>query len=432
MSAAADPAPKWHPAKKVLFRFLFVYFVLYVFPFPLNVLAWMNKVTELAHRWTFEVWKAVVLAFGEHVLRLDREIDAQLYSNSDTTYGYVQLLIISLASLAGCLVWTLLDRKRDAYPALARWLIVGCRYFLALTLLSYGLGKVIKTQFLAPGLDRLLQPFGEFSPMALLWEFMGVSVSYNVFTGIGELACTALLLFRRTTTLGALLTIGVMSNVAMLNFSYDVPVKVFSTHLLLMACALVAADFRRFANVLVLNRPAPAADLSPHFAAPRANRLRLALKTLLVGFVVYHEITFNLGVWREWGEDRPKPPLYGIYDVESFAVDGETLAPLATDPRYWRTVVHDYPGYVAIWLMNGKRTSYTFVPDESSRTIAVGKRKPPESWTWTYEQPAPGVLKMEGELDGSFISIVMKARDLDDFVLVSRGFHWINERPFYR
>jgi hypothetical protein len=48
----------------------------------------------------------------------------------------------------------------------------------------------------------------------------------------------ALLLFRRTTTAGALVLIAVLTNIVTLNFSCDVPVKLFSSHLLLMAVSL--------------------------------------------------------------------------------------------------------------------------------------------------------------------------------------------------
>jgi hypothetical protein len=36
------------------------------------------------------------------------------------------------------------------------------------------------------GGDRLLKPYGESSPMGLLWTFMGYSTGYNLFTGGAE------------------------------------------------------------------------------------------------------------------------------------------------------------------------------------------------------------------------------------------------------
>lgn len=46
---------------------------------------------------------------------------------------------------------------------------------------------------------------------------------YAMFTGFGKSIGAFLLFFRRTTTLGALILIAVLSNVALLNYVFDVP-----------------------------------------------------------------------------------------------------------------------------------------------------------------------------------------------------------------
>ena len=48
---------------------------------------------------------------------------------------------------------------------------------------------------------------------------------------------------------------GVMTNVVALNLCYDVPVKMYSASILLMATFLLAPDMGRLLNVLLLNRP---------------------------------------------------------------------------------------------------------------------------------------------------------------------------------
>src|ERR1039458_10512050 len=65
-------------------------------------------------------------------------------------------------------------------------------------------------------------------------------------------------------TLAILLTFGVMSNVLMLNFCYDVPRKIYSTHLVLMALFLLLPDVRRLIDFFIRNRrtePSPAIPL---------------------------------------------------------------------------------------------------------------------------------------------------------------------------
>jgi hypothetical protein len=99
-------------------------------------------------------------------------------------------------------------------------------------MITYGVLKVIELQFSPPTPDRLIQTYGESSPMGLIWTLMGFSSLYCFFGGAGEVLGGLLLSLRRTTLLGALVCIGVLANVVMINLSFDVPVKLFSSHLL--------------------------------------------------------------------------------------------------------------------------------------------------------------------------------------------------------
>ena len=73
---------------------------------------------------------------------------------------------------------------------------------LSVTLFGYGFAKVFPQQFGPPGPFKLIEPYGEFSPMGVLWSFMGASIPYVIFSGACEVAGGALVLFRRTTLLG--------------------------------------------------------------------------------------------------------------------------------------------------------------------------------------------------------------------------------------
>lgn len=63
-----------------------------------------------------------------------------------------------------------------------------------------------------------------------------------------------LLFFPVTSLLGALISIGVLSHICALNFCYDVPVKLFSLHLLCMGIFLAAGDAGRLAALFLQNR----------------------------------------------------------------------------------------------------------------------------------------------------------------------------------
>jgi hypothetical protein len=118
------------------------------------------------------------------------------------------------------------------------------------------MNKLVPLQFGSLRLAEMVQPIGEQSPMGLLWRFMAASPAYTMFTGFAEVLAASLLLFRRTAMLGAFLCAGVMANVVALNFCYDVPVKLFSSRLLLMSLFLLAPDVRRLCHFFILqDRP---------------------------------------------------------------------------------------------------------------------------------------------------------------------------------
>jgi hypothetical protein len=65
-----------------------------------------------------------------------------------------------------------------------------------------------------------------------------------------------LVIIPRFTTLGSLVLVGAISNVFVLNMSYDVPVKQYSFHLLLMCLFVVAPDLQ-WKTSFAFDQPAP-------------------------------------------------------------------------------------------------------------------------------------------------------------------------------
>jgi len=171
------------------------------------------------------------------------------------------------------------------------------------------------------GPDRMMQPYGDSSPMGLLWTFMGASPGYQMFAGAAEVVGGLLLLFRRTTLLGALVVAAVMSNVFAMNVFFDVPVKLYSFHYLLLAILLTLPDLPRLISLFVANTPAPARDLRPCWHAfPRGSTLLSVIKFLLIAAMLWTNFRSRVDRMYEFGPwaDRGEP--YGVYEVESFSV----------------------------------------------------------------------------------------------------------------
>src|SRR5581483_8626940 len=135
---------------------------------------------------------------------------------------------------------SLVDRRRLSYPVLHRWFFLFLRFALAGQMLTYGFAKAVPLQMPFPGLFTLVEPYGNMSPMGVLWSSVGASQPYEIFAGCMEILGGLLLFFPRTVTLGALVSLADMSYVVTLNMTYDVPVKLLSFHLILLSLFLLA------------------------------------------------------------------------------------------------------------------------------------------------------------------------------------------------
>jgi len=424
-SAPTEVPVQWGAGRRLLFRFLCSYFFVYIFPFPLDFILFATPAPGQAYQ---NLWTAIVTWVGSHVFNV--QITVQPNGSGDTTYNYVQLFCYVVFAALAALVWTLLDRKRAHYARLEPWLRVYVRFSLAAAMVTYGGFKIIPAQFPAPTLDRLLQPFGDASPMGLLWTFMGASKPYEIFSGAAEMLAGLLLLTRRTATLGALVAIAVLTNIVMLNFCYDVPVKLYSSNLLLMAIFLVLPELRRLADVFVFNRPVQPVAHARLFRRVWLHRSALVFRTALILFIA----GFNMyGAYKS--QFVTKSQLNGIWNVETFEVDGQARPALVSDQHRWWHVVFDDPAptisLFAVQLMNQSRQRYVLTMDPKKSSLALTKRDDPK-WksTLTYQQLGPDLLALQGTIDGQKIRARIHRVATSRFRLIDRGFHWINEYPF--
>ncbi len=409
--------PTWHPIQRIVFRFVFAYLVLFSL-FGGNSLLW-------------PLCDPIVLWVGEVVFGLD--ITIRPLGSGDTTWNYVQLFCFLVLAVTATLAWSVLDRRRVQYRRLHDWLRVLVRFGLAYTMIGYGAAKAIPTQMPSPSLSRLLERFGEASPMGLLWTFMGASAAYSIFTGVAEMLGGLLLTTRRTTLLGALLSSAAMTHVFMLNLCYDVPVKILSSHLLLMALFLIAPDARRLADLFLFNRRVEPAPLRPLFTRKGLHITAVVLRTVFFALITLQALAESVWIYSTYGDLAPKPPLYGIWNVEQFRVDGELQPPLTTDKNRWQRVLFDWPGALTVQSMNNAKQHFYLKLDTEGKTLELAKDKQ-SAWkaAFTFQQPEPDLLVLEGTIDGHKVQVTLRRFDESTFLLTSRGFHWINEVPFNR
>jgi hypothetical protein len=422
------PTECWSLLHKIALRFGVVYFPLFTLWIPVHFLP-ISPIPQLYDKYR-ALWHLVIAWAGRTVLhvQVDTGIPNPGNGSKDTTFNYVQLLCYVGFALAVAVVWSVLDRRRPNYERLQRWFWLYLRLTLGITMIQYGAAKVFPAQFPPPSLSTLLEPFGESSPMHLLWTFMGASALYTFFAGAAEVLGGVLLMIPRTTTLGALASLGAVANVLALNLGYDVGVKIGASNLVLSALVLLLPDLRRLANFFFLNRRVePAPDRSP-FRSPRLNRIAAALQVLFAVVLLGNDLYHSQRLVREIAEARRTTPLYGIWSVEEFTVGGRVRLALLGDSLRWQRLIVEENGVALVQPMGGSPGYFSLKIDPGRKSLVLSK---PNDWMWraefVYENPQPDRLLLRGQLDGQPVTAVLHRFDDSKFLLLNRGFHWVNE-----
>ena len=286
-----SPATAPHPVgRRVIERFALVAFGLYHLPLFLNNYPSLGgggfSDEGLAISWG-HVFTVPGLWVARHVFHLTGPMPTgNSGDNGDVAEEFGRLLLAVVIAIVVAACWTIADRQRPRSRWVGDALRVLLRFSIALGLASYAVAKLLPLQFPSPATLTLEQRVGDLTPMTLLWTFMGYSRPYAFFGGVMELAVVVLLCFRRTATLGALICMAVMTNVALMNYGYDVPVKLYATMIVLSAAVLMLYDAPRLIALFVINKTVPPAPLSslPQDRIP--TWLRWTIKFGLVGSVL--------------------------------------------------------------------------------------------------------------------------------------------------
>jgi hypothetical protein len=428
-------SPVWRLLTRVAFRFCATYFIFYIVSTQMiGSLMRLPSIAILPALHLFVTWVATrLLGFSAPLV---------MFSGSgDKPFDWALALVLIVIATTVTVAWSLLDRRRLAYPRLYAWVYMFVRLAVGATMISYGMAKVIPLQMPFPNLMRLLEPYGQFSLMGVLWAQVGASPAFERFTGGVELAAGLLLFVPRFSLLGALLSLLAASFIFVLNMTYDVPVKLFSLHLVVMSLFLLAPHASRLLDLLLLNR-ATEPHVEPRLA-DRAitQRVLVAAQIVLGAFLVFTGITGSVEASRQFGAAATKPPLYGIWTVTVMTLNGEVRPPLTTDVDRWRRVVISNATTVSFQHMDDTFETYRAKTDTASHSLTfpepgVGGRPDQNAvkhaGRFSYEQSSPDHLILDGTIDGKRIRMELDRVDHTAFRLLQSRFRWIQDYPFNR
>jgi len=427
IETVADPAPsaidrpvvRWAPATRVAFRFCVLYFGLYVVTTQmLNGLLVIPNF-GIPSLETVPPLRNVIEWTALHVCGITRPLVITGSGSGDKTANWVAAFCLLVISALGTVVWSAADRKRTAYPSLNRWFCLFMRFAVGTTMLGYGIVKAFPLQMPYPPLTRLLEPFGNFSPMGALWYSVGASPGYERFAGSMELTAAVLLFIPRLSLLGAIVAFADLVQIFTLNMTYDVPVKLFSFHLILMSLFLMAPDIPRLIKALLRRIP--------------GGNLLVTAQVLLAAYYIGNGVYQANRSWHTFGGGAPKPELYGIWNVDRMFTNGVERSPLVTDYGRWRRVVIQNQATLYFWRMDDTFGSYPAKYDPTAQSIVLTK---PSDKNWkaslAFQRPDTDHLILTGVIDGQRLELRTTRIDREKFLLVSRGFNWVQEFPFNR
>ncbi len=432
--------PGWPLWKRLPFRFLLCYLVLFSIGLLDDVLSF--GVFLATQRPSFPVifpdnlWRHIVPWIGVHLLHFG-SVDATPGGSGDTLFDWLLVACELVLAAIAALVWTAIDRGRRRQATLQGWVTFAVRTLLAAEMFLYGLDKVFPLQFRDMTLSRMIEPMSSKTPMGVLWDFMAASVGYTIFAGLVEVAGGILLLIPQTVTLGALLCVAAMTNVFVLNLTYDVPVKRGSGHLLLLSLFLVAPAVPRLLRFFIFNRPTQPEIARPLSTRPWINKTTTWLPVVFCSLLVLFACRYG---FQKMSQSRQAAAnhsqFYGIWTFTKLEV-ADPAKPLLTDKLMKSMQVHSPMDRWRALIFEGRKTAVIELGNGVMNTVEIKDHdgtlvitdSGDDQWTCSLnlQQTAPGSMTINGTVQGNAIHAELARQDETDFPMLKRRFHWVNE-----
>jgi len=423
-------------AQKIFFRFFFIYLLLHVLSWPFFEGIPLLGLIDQGKNYVIDL---AVSGFNNYVVHFQDEL-VPLNGSGDTSFGWVQLQLYLFLALLGTVVWSAIDSKRNSYYRADYYMKTTLRYFIACISFTYGSIKIVAMQMPFPSLSDMATPMGDFLPMRFSWHFIGYSTLYQVFSGIAEVLVGLLLLYRRTVTLGLFIGLGVYVNVMMINLAYDVPVKIFSTHMVIMCLYLLITDARRLLNFFILNRPAMQ-NVQYHFVPSKKSRK--IFRWVSKGAFLAQSAFVFISVYGYYKEDlanaqkEVKPIPYGLYEVSTFVKNGDTLPVLANDSLAWKDFIFERGGWNyatvnsrdTLFKRQYGRGSFYYSADTLKNSLVCYKFNKGDSvymFTLNYRLHNKDNVELWTKIKSDSIYINL-TRSKRKFIMSQKQFHWLSE-----
>lgn len=284
--------------------------------------------------------------------------------------------------------------------AIARGII---RYWLASQICTYGFAKILGTQFHTPDY-RLDMPLGEVNGFGLTWYYYGYSYTLAVIIASVQIGGSILLLFRKTTLLGAFILLPVMVNILLINIFFTIASGAFLNSILftLALILLISIEQRKIRAFFQLT--------TDDLPAIKLGFFKYVLKFLMVacafGLIYYYVVA-----------DAADKRLLGTWQIQTLIKNKDTIAANAwqVDSTAWTKVYIE--GRYGIALSpnpykyipeKSKKGSYTY--DTTAHTLVASfpvKEKQVDTLKAVVSNLTPKTMTLQGTLAKDSITMVL-------------------------
>ncbi|WP_420573492.1 DoxX family protein [Kordia sp.] len=402
--------------KNLFWRFLLLFILFYIVPYDLGY-----SITDKASELT--IWDTPIMWIGETFYNWEFQLD-RLYKGYDSKFEFCRYIFVFFVATIGTLLWLLIDKflQKEYTNKLKIITQTILRYHLGLTLINYGLAKIFMLQFGTIGIDTMEQTIGGLTGMTFMSHFYSYSQIVIPFSGWLEFIGGILLLFRRTTFLGAILLIIVMGNVVLMNWDFGFTVTMYATLLFCLLLMLISTQLKSLLNYVVLNKTTQSEAYKP---LVNSKKIRIIFKVALISLVGYFYIQEYSDKITEYKTNR-YAWFTNLQTVETFVVNNDTLASTTSKNKSeaWKKITFNgfssYPESFEVITEKGSYERFKFEIDSTTKII---RYRPffDKTQDWSelkYKKTDKRKYTFEGIYKKDTISVTTKAKYLNDYILM--------------
>ncbi len=369
-------------------------FFILSFPFKYNIIK-INFLTPYFEK----VVKVIALFFLENTERYT------LTFFSDSTGLYINMLFVFIVSVITCFLWLFFERKKMIFNE--KWeffFMVSVCYYLSLQFAIYGCSKLFKFQFYDAHPNTLYTPVGFLTKDFLYWTSIGSSKLYNTITGGIEIVIAVMLWFRKTRVLACFLGMAVCINIVLVNFSFDINVKIQSLFLLSLFLYVSSPNIKKVYSFFIKQEAVQLLSISFLISEKNKNK-QLFIKIILI-FIMITESLYPYIMTNNFnGDTAVKSPLYGAYKINNNKI-------------YKRFFIHSDPYFI---IQDKEDNLYSFKMELNKETLLLTNNDKIAILSFTNRE---GVFYIEGDFFGSNLTIESTKMDISTLPLNEDTFKW--------